>query len=316
MSTRPRLRALALDLDGTLLTSSSALSERTIAALQKFHRSGGVVVIATGRWREFTVDTAHKLGHGVVTYLVCQDGGLVLKRLDGSDVWKELAVNLHSSTDAARVLERIRSALRGLCSFGVVRLRGRNFGEPGYYELLQELPSYAKMFANLPSKPLVVEDCQQELLSCSTDVDHVYFMRVLPKERGISATVLLQRVEAVCRLEKEEHGLSWDIQASDWKLADGTGAIVVRTAGINKAVGLQSVGAELAWDGAAAGKGWCAFGDNWNDLEMLAWAEWSVAAANGIQTAKEAAKEMSSLTNDEDFVADVIEQELGRLSRI
>merc|ERR1712032_1475265 len=84
-------------------------------------------------------------------------------------------------------------------------------------------------------------------------------------------------VEPVLRLEEEESGSRWDAAESHFKLKDGTGGVVLRPAGINKAIGLQAIGVDLSWPGAAAGKGWCAFGDNWNDLEMFSWAEWSVA---------------------------------------
>ena len=59
------------------------------------------------------------------------------------------------------------------------------------------------------------------------------------------------------------------------------------------------------------GKGWLAFGDAWNDIEMLRWAERSVCPANAKNAdARASAKEVSSLTNDEAFVAEAIEKVL------
>ena len=47
-------------------------------------------------------------------------------------------------------------------------------------------------------------------------------------------------------------------------------------------------------------KGWLVFGDTWNDVEMLKWAEWSVCPSNAKDPrAKESAKEISGLTNDQ-----------------
>lgn len=53
-----------------------------------------------------------------------------------------------------------------------------------------------------------------------------------------------------------------------------------------------------------------AFGDNLNDVEMLAWAGLGVAMGNGVPGAIEAADEIA-LTNDADGVAVVIERLLG-----
>ena len=73
---------------------------------------------------------------------------------------------------------------------------------------------------------------------------------------------------------------------------------------------LAQIGAQCGL--GADGKGWLAFGDTTNDLEMLEWAEWSVCPANAKNIrAKRAAKEVSPFTNDEAFVAVAIERALG-----
>jgi hypothetical protein len=72
-------KAVAIDLDGTLLNSHSKLSNRSHDTLRQFKDLGGLVVIATGRWREFTVALEQEMP-GVVDFLVCNDGGLILQR--------------------------------------------------------------------------------------------------------------------------------------------------------------------------------------------------------------------------------------------
>ncbi|MCL2353075.1 MAG: Cof-type HAD-IIB family hydrolase [Defluviitaleaceae bacterium] len=54
-----------------------------------------------------------------------------------------------------------------------------------------------------------------------------------------------------------------------------------------------------------------AFGDDYNDVEMLAACGYGVAMANGIDLAKDAAKFVTFATNDEDGVAKWLEENVG-----
>ena len=74
------LRAIAVDLDGTLMDQKGALPEANRKALERFRREvGGPVVVATGRGSARAVDGARFLGESV-THIVCHDGGIVLER--------------------------------------------------------------------------------------------------------------------------------------------------------------------------------------------------------------------------------------------
>jgi hydroxymethylpyrimidine pyrophosphatase-like HAD family hydrolase len=76
--------------------------------------------------------------------------------------------------------------------------------------------------------------------------------------------------------------------------------------GISKATAL----ARFAHDRGYSADEVVAFGDNNNDVEMLAWAGHSVAMANAVPAAMEVSDEVTA-TNDEDGVAQVIERLLG-----
>lgn len=54
-----------------------------------------------------------------------------------------------------------------------------------------------------------------------------------------------------------------------------------------------------------------AFGDEHNDVEMLDYAGWGVAMANGSEGAKAAANDITEKTNDEDGLADYLEKYLA-----
>jgi hypothetical protein len=69
------IRALALDLDGTLLDADYSMSERTAAAVSAFRASGREVVIATGRSRRSALPWAKRLN--CVSAMVCHNGAAV-----------------------------------------------------------------------------------------------------------------------------------------------------------------------------------------------------------------------------------------------
>ena len=54
-----------------------------------------------------------------------------------------------------------------------------------------------------------------------------------------------------------------------------------------------------------------AFGDEHNDLEMLDYAGWGVAMANGTQQLKSIANDVTDKTNAEDGMVDYLEKYLG-----
>ena len=76
------VKAVALDLDGTLFNSSNEITEPTVAALKSFVSRGGRVVIATGRPRQFAENVSAGLeDRGLaIAAVVCADGGTALKR--------------------------------------------------------------------------------------------------------------------------------------------------------------------------------------------------------------------------------------------
>jgi Cof subfamily protein (haloacid dehalogenase superfamily) len=71
----PRIRLLALDLDGTLVHGESGIRSLTHRALLRAHRSGVAIAIATGRRYRRTRGVAERLGLPVP--VVCLGGALV-----------------------------------------------------------------------------------------------------------------------------------------------------------------------------------------------------------------------------------------------
>jgi Cof subfamily protein (haloacid dehalogenase superfamily) len=89
------IRLIALDLDGTLLNSSLKLSEGNAEAVRRALTKGVKVVLATSRWFGLAKRTADRLG--IDTPLVCSNGALVRRPIDGEEI-----LHLRLDQDLAR----------------------------------------------------------------------------------------------------------------------------------------------------------------------------------------------------------------------
>lgn len=77
----PRIRLIAIDIDGTLLNSQGQISAANLAALKRAHEEGILVVLGTGRRHAFAMPIAEALGfdlwmissNGAVTRSTCDE---------------------------------------------------------------------------------------------------------------------------------------------------------------------------------------------------------------------------------------------------
>ncbi len=97
----PRVRLLAVDIDGTLLDSGSKMPPRNREALEAAHRAGVEVALVTGRRFTFALPIAEQLPFELV--MITSNGALVKSRA-GETYYRDL---LPRET-AARVLEHTR----------------------------------------------------------------------------------------------------------------------------------------------------------------------------------------------------------------
>ena len=82
MSVPATARCLALDMDGTVCTSSNTISPATVEALTAFSAGGGTVLVATGRSVSAATEVVDKFLSGVVEYCVCMDGAVIVQAPD------------------------------------------------------------------------------------------------------------------------------------------------------------------------------------------------------------------------------------------
>jgi len=96
------IRLVALDLDGTLLSSRDGLSEANARAVRRVRDRGVVVVLCTSRWYSLAVGTARELG--LRAPLICHNGALV-RTLDGGPDLLHLRMDLEAAREVAAFMD-------------------------------------------------------------------------------------------------------------------------------------------------------------------------------------------------------------------
>ncbi|MBI2708910.1 MAG: HAD family phosphatase [Actinobacteria bacterium] len=274
MSDRPdvsfRVRLVASDLDGTLLTRSGEVSPRTHEALARARSAGVVVVAVTGRPPRWVDHLAPALGPGLA---ICANGAIVVDLPSGA------VVEEHSLEPvvAREVVRRLESALPG-AAFAVER--GRDFAfEAAWVERLPPERAGAEIVRSLLDS--------REALTAEP------VAKVLAWVKGERGDRLIERAtEAV--------GDAAVVTASSYQEL-----VEVSAPGVTKATTLARLCQDRGIDRADV----VAFGDARNDVAMLDWAGWGVATADAHPAALAVADDVTD-TCDHDGVAAWLERHL------
>jgi Cof subfamily protein (haloacid dehalogenase superfamily) len=262
-------RLVASDLDGTLLRSDGAVSERTRKAVHRVLESVPFV-IATGRPPRWVHPVADDLEHRAMA--VCSNGAVTIDLTKGGAVVDSRTLATHAATTAVNaVLSILPDA-----SFAVDNMRG--FSHSPNYIPKWELPSDVRV---APIHELLDEPC----------------LKVLFRHPEMNAEVL----ELVTKAVGDGGSITYGAAGPAVSLPDTL--IEIMAPGVNKASALARICEMHNIDAAHV----LAFGDMPNDLEMIEWAGHGVAMAQGHPTIKKIANEIC-LSNDEDGVARILER--------
>ncbi len=275
----PRIRLLAIDLDGTLLNTQSQISEANRRAVAAAYESGVAVVIVTGRRAAFALPMAAQLGCPVT---LLSSNGAVVKDMTGVTRHRQLlpagkarevlAVVGEGRTHALLLFDR-----EGKGQIAVESLDPAHEPVEGYFKRNQQ---YLEKV--IPLEAALTEDPIQVLFA-----------------GGVEAIRKLEQKLRQARVAAEVSIALAEYPQRDLSLLD------VLERGCNK-------GAALAhW---AAGRGILAsevmaIGDNWNDREMLEFAGLPVLMSNSSEELKRSGWAVTG-SNDEDGVAAAIEKYL------
>ncbi len=269
------IRLIALDLDGTLLTSDKGLSERNRLALQKAHEKGIHIVPTTGRFYGGVPQVVRDLPF--VRYCVTINGAEVVDL-------KEHKV-IYSSTIPSQQAVEIMTKLDSY---------------PALYDCYQENESF--MTATLREKAIrTIEDVHfrnmvrtlrqpvEELKAFLTErnrpVQKIQFFIHEPEIRAYLMEKLPLWFPDTCVTSSVQENVE------------------INHKNAHKGAALRALAAYLGFSSAEI----LAFGDGENDISMLQEVGYGVAMANACENALRAAP-YRTLSNDEDGVAKGIEE--------
>lgn len=266
-------RLIATDLDGTLLRSDVTVSPRVVDAVAAAMTAGWIVLPISGRMPFSLRPIAESVG--LHAHAIGANGAVGLDfRASG---WLfESSMEVEAQTE---LVVRMQREVPGL-KVAAVRDGGHAF--------LPELGYLALMGPGDHGR-----DIERERERDLAEVLAEPAIKVVLRHAEVVAEELLALAE-----ELAVPGVHPSISGAPF--------LEVAGAGVNKATGLALMCELLGVDQANT----VAFGDHFNDKEMIAWAGHGVAMGNAVDDVKAVADEVAP-TNDEDGLAAVIERLLA-----
>jgi len=272
-----RIKLIAFDLDGTLLTDDKRLTEYTRKMLRKATESGIEIVPATGR--PLTAVPEMLLDFPGIRYIITSNGARIIGTKEKEILYEELLPR-----------EKAKEILDIFAKYDTMRevfFNGQGYVDKADLSIVERYIRTPVMAEYIRTTRKPVDDIDRLICQAEGDADKVQGIFVNPTEKA-EALIKIKKIDGV-----EVSGT----------LAGNINNIEVNAAGVHK-------GAALLWLGKRLGietEEIMAFGDGANDISMLEAAGIGVAMANGIQDAKDAADAVA-LSNEEDGVAAYVEK--------
>jgi Cof subfamily protein (haloacid dehalogenase superfamily) len=279
----PSIRLLALDIDGTLLNSQFQISDANLSALQRARAAGIEVVLVTGRRHDFAMPIAQQLGFEDL-WLISSNGAIT-RSLAGETFYRDLL-----PAELCRALCGAMIEFRGntVLTFdkkakGSIVLEHMNELENSIRRWLEKNLEYIDFV-------IPIED--------SLVTDPVQAMFCGPIARMHDALAVLQN----CHLSERITVLRTEYPARDLSIVD------ILNQGCSKGHALERWAAFRGLSREQV----MAVGDNYNDIEMLAFAGYPVIMGNASEELRGRGWTVT-LTNDQDGVAAALEPVLARV---
>lgn len=268
------IKLIALDLDGTLLNSQKALTQRNLRALEKAAEQGIYIVPTTGRNFEGLPEMIRALPF--VRYAILLNGAAVYD----AEQKINIATNEIPPADAARIVKYFKTlpAIFDVCQDGTFRMAR------AFFDQLAE-------FAPSPHALSVIRSLRTPVDDLDACYDHT---------RPIQKAVAFFRTPEITkqyRLEAKKAFPDMNV-TSAW-----SHNLEVNSKTAHKGAALALLCAHLGFSAENA----MALGDGLNDVSMLEAAGLGVAMQNACEEAL-AAADVVTLSNEEDGVAAAIEQ--------
>ncbi len=270
--TKPTVKIIALDMDGTLLTTDKRLTERNRAALQRASDHGAYVVPVTGRIFRGLPQVVLELPF--LRYAITSNGASVYDA-------KADAVLYRAEIDNARALEIMRWL----------------DGQPVIYDCYMEDRGWMteamwNQIERYAASPIVVD----YMRSVRTPVPD---LKAFVAQRGSD----VQKIQAFCLEEETQRrllgGLPFDRLAVSSSVPRN---VEINHEDANKGKALLALAKHLNVSREQV----MAFGDGLNDMSMIVDAGIGVAMGNATDDIRRAA-DLVTASNDDDGVAAVVE---------
>lgn len=241
---------ICLDIDGTLLRHDQSVSPAVREALAAHRAAGTRLVLASGRGPRGIRAAAELLGH-TQCWAVCSNGALTARlTVERREGETGFTVLTEHLYDASAALEKLRQAVPGAFFATETGEGGMKANRPWPFEEFAEAISVVP-FEELSADPV---------------------SRVVMVARGMEVSEFSRRIHAI-GLEAVSYAIGWE----SW--------LDLTPPGINKATGCDTLREQLGISRRAT----VAIGDGMNDLEILDWAEFSVAMGQASQVVRGAA---------------------------
>lgn len=272
---KSKIKMIAFDLDGTLLTTDKRLTERTRKALEQAVEKGIHIIPATGR--PMSGIPQEIIDFPGIRYIVSSNGARVLD-MKNRDVLYEETLPVGKAAEILDIFEKY-DTLREIYYDGI-----------GYADIdrLEQIEKYQK------------DPAMQRYICTTRRPVESTRVKFETENRG------LDKIQALF-VNQEDKLEAWESIESQVGDVEVTGAlsnnIEVNAKGIHKGAALQFLGELLGISMDEV----ITFGDGSNDIKMLEMAGTGVAMANSVQKVLDIA-DITAMSNDEDGVARIIEQ--------
>jgi Cof subfamily protein (haloacid dehalogenase superfamily) len=277
----PSIRLLAVDIDGTLLNSRFEISGPDMAALRRAHAEGVEVILVTGRRHTFALPIAEQLGFDL---WIISSNGAVTRSMAGETFHRDL-LPAETCLKFCRTMREFRG--------NMVLTFDTNDKGAIVLEHMQELNASIQRWLekNLQYIDFVIP------IEDSLTTDPVQAMLCGPISRMHHALEVLSS----CELGSDITVLRTEYPVRDLSIVD------ILNQGCSKGHALE----RWAKHRGLTREQVMAIGDNYNDVEMLAFAGQPFIMGNASQELKDRGWNIT-LSNDEHGIAAAIEQVLGK----
>jgi Cof subfamily protein (haloacid dehalogenase superfamily) len=263
---------VAVDLDGTLLNSEHKISDKTVRVIKALDSSGIPVIISTGRSYEGMIHFKNQLD--LKNPVICYNGAMIADGASDKILHQWLLPS--DITKKAYQYARERD----------IHIQVFQDGEL-YFEKAREESAYYEKSTSLTGNITSLDDWD--------NLEVTKALMILPPSRESGEFPELHEAQAFFQKKYGERLYCALSKPFYLEFINGEGS---------KGNALD----QLSRDMGIPREKMAAFGDGFNDLEMLEYAGISVAMANSPEGVKEKCRHITPLNNDEDGVADYIEK--------